>query len=148
MGEGKRSIKFNGGCEMKFNEMSEEMKKIVLSGKNVVVGSGGGGGGKKGELLELLKGGCYNTRELSIEMKIGRRNVGTLKNYILNDGWLVNEMKEGKEVRFILFGIIRNGIKKEGCNRVEMKSDSWIDLWNYEEGVLVDCKVVEEVKKK
>ncbi len=149
----KRSIKFNKrGSEMKFSEMSVEMKKNILSGKSIVC-SKSGGGGKKDELLGWFKCGGWNTRELSVKMGLGRKNVSTLVNYLKNDGYLFDEILEGKEKRFVLVGVIRDGVKLEGENRISIGDKGYVVKFNIDEEkfideILEDVEVKDEVKKK
>jgi DNA-binding MarR family transcriptional regulator len=71
-------------------ELMELVVKLKNKGKNVKLG-------RKEELgrLLVLSGKKWSIKELSKEMGIKRKNVSSVKRYLVEDGWIIG--KDGRD---------------------------------------------------
>ena len=118
---------------LKFDEV-ENLDEMLKSGKS---------GLRYEEMVELLKKGIWSIKELSEEIGIDRKNVSSVKNKCKKEGYLLREIKSGKDVLVVLVGKIVNGKKGLDGYVKEVEGKSHIENWDGKNG-----KWVKEVSKK
>ncbi len=132
---------------MKFSEMNDVEKEVVLSGKGGVKGNKNG---RKEELLEYLKIGMWDWGEMSSKLGISKKNVSSLKNYLVKDGVVFKEFMGVKGKRLMLSGRIVDGVIVD--EYMELGDKGWIEKFDINNGCweseVVKVEEVEEVVKK
>ncbi len=132
---------------MKFSDMNEVEKEVVLSGKGGVKGSKSG---RKEELLEYLKVGMWDWSEMSRKLGVSKKNISSLKNYLVKDGIVFKEFSGVSGKRLMLSGRIVDGVIVD--EYVELGKDGYIEKFDINNGcweseVVKIEEVVEVVEK-